>query len=67
MILIREGVQQVMATGYLGVRAEDQLRLLLKTKSDSEELNTRMTLQLLKNAFSRNPLILKAYTEVEVV
>ncbi len=46
MILIREGVQQVMATGYLGVRAEDQLRLLLKAKYDSEELNASMTCKL---------------------
>ncbi len=45
MILIRDIVQKALAIGYLSVEAEDQLRQLLRTKYDSEDLNAFMTLQ----------------------
>jgi hypothetical protein len=45
MLLIRNVVQQTLTTGYLTVEAEDQLRQLLKTKYDLEDLNAFMTLQ----------------------
>jgi hypothetical protein len=46
MVLIREVVQQALMTGYLSVEAEEQLRRLLKTKYDLEDLNAFMSLQL---------------------
>ncbi len=45
MVLIRDVVQQALSTGFLTVEAEAQLRRLLKTKYDSEDLNAFMTLQ----------------------
>jgi hypothetical protein len=45
MALIREVVQQALVTGYLSVVAENQLRQLLTTKYDWEDLNAFMTLQ----------------------
>jgi hypothetical protein len=46
MIRIREVVQQALDTGYLDLEAEDQLRQLLGTKYDLEDLKTFMKLQL---------------------
>lgn len=45
MLLIRDVVRQTLTTGYLTVEAEDQLRQLLKTKYDMEDLNAFMCLQ----------------------
>ncbi|MBW4449151.1 MAG: hypothetical protein KME38_20400 [Spirirestis rafaelensis WJT71-NPBG6] len=45
MVLIRDVVQQAIATGYLTVSAEERLRQLLSTKYDLEDLNAFMTLQ----------------------
>ena len=45
MVLIREVVQQTLSTGYLTVDAEEQLRMLLKAKYESEDLNAFMQLQ----------------------
>ncbi len=45
MVLIRDVVQQALATGYLTVAAENQLRQLLKTKYDWEDLKAFMVLQ----------------------
>ncbi len=45
MVLIREVVQQALTTGYLSVAAENQLRQLLKSKYDREDLDAFMTLQ----------------------
>ena len=45
MALIREVVQQALRTGYLKIEAEAQLRQLLSTKYDREDLNAFMTLQ----------------------
>ncbi|NJL60624.1 MAG: hypothetical protein HC903_00805 [Methylacidiphilales bacterium] len=45
MVLIRDLVQQVLKTGYLTLAEEKQLRNLLKTKYDKEDLNAFMTLQ----------------------
>lgn len=45
MILIRELVQQAIATGYLTVEAEEQLRQLLTKKYDREDLTAFMRLQ----------------------
>lgn len=45
MALIRDIVQKALITGYLTVEAEDQLRQLLKTRYDSEDLNAFMSLQ----------------------
>jgi hypothetical protein len=45
MILIREVVQQVLNTGYLSIEAENQLRQLLSTKYDTEDLNAFVSLQ----------------------
>jgi hypothetical protein len=42
---IRELVHQALEAGYLTVAAEDQLRLLLQTKNEPEELTAFMTLQ----------------------
>jgi hypothetical protein len=45
MTRIRDVVQQTLATGYLTVEAENQLRHLLTTPYDLEDLNAFMTLQ----------------------
>lgn len=46
MTLIRKLVEQALATGYLSVEAEAQLRQLLqKTKYGKEDLNAFMQLQ----------------------
>lgn len=45
MVLIRDIVHQALATGYLTIAAENQLRQLLTTKYDREDLNAFMTLQ----------------------
>ncbi len=45
MVLIRDVVKQVLGTGYLTVAEEDQLRSLLRTKYDAEDLNAFMALQ----------------------
>lgn len=45
MLLIREIVQQALTTGYLTVEAENELRLLLRTKYDLEDLKAFMKLQ----------------------
>ncbi|MGD2182655.1 hypothetical protein [Lusitaniella coriacea] len=46
MIQIREVVRQAIATGYLTLEAEEQLRQLLqKTKYGSEDLRAFMQLQ----------------------
>ena len=45
MILIREVVQQVLNTGYLSIEAENQLRQLLSSKYDMEDLNAFVSLQ----------------------
>jgi hypothetical protein len=45
MVLIRDIVQQAIATGYLSVAAENQLRQLLKAKYDVEDFNAFMALQ----------------------
>lgn len=43
---IYEIVQQAMVTGYLTVAAEEQLRQLLRSQYDSEDLNAFTQLQL---------------------
>jgi hypothetical protein len=45
MSLIREIVQQAIATGYLTVEAEDQLRQLLAKKYDWEDFKAFIRLQ----------------------
>jgi hypothetical protein len=45
MVLIRDLVEQVLITGYLTLAEENQLRNLLKTKYDEEDLKAFMTLQ----------------------
>ncbi len=45
MTRIRDVVQQALTTGYLTVEAENQLRHLLTTRYDLEDLNAFMTLQ----------------------
>jgi hypothetical protein len=45
MVLIRDIVQQALATGYLTIAAEEELRKLLKTKYDSEDFEAFMSLQ----------------------
>lgn len=45
MILIRNLVQQALSTGYLTIEAEEQLRQMLSTKYDLEDLKAFMTLQ----------------------
>ncbi len=42
---IRDVVQKALATGYLTVEAENQLRQLLTTRYDLEDFNAFMTLQ----------------------
>lgn len=45
MALIRELVQKTLKTGYLTIEAEEQLRQLLTTRYDLEDLNAFMALQ----------------------
>lgn len=45
MILIRDIVKQVLATGYLSMEVEDQLRQLLSSKYDLEDFYAFMALQ----------------------
>ncbi|MEQ9354943.1 MAG: hypothetical protein RIG63_29925 [Coleofasciculus chthonoplastes F3-SA18-01] len=45
MMLIREIVQQALTTRYLTSEAEDQLRRLLRSKYDSQDLRAFMQLQ----------------------
>lgn len=45
MSLIRNIVQEALATGYLTIEAEEQLRQMLATKYDQEDFNAFMTLQ----------------------
>lgn len=42
---IRDLVQQALMTGYLTVAAEEQLRSLLQSKNDPEDLTAFMALQ----------------------
>jgi hypothetical protein len=46
MILIRDLVQQALTSSYLTVEAEEQLRRLLQTKYEKEDLKAFMKLQL---------------------
>jgi hypothetical protein len=46
MLLIRDLVQQALATGYLTIAAQEQLRQLLQTtKYEKEDINAFMALQ----------------------
>lgn len=45
MVLIRDIVKKVLTTGYLTLADENQLRKLLMTKYDIEDLNAFMSLQ----------------------
>ncbi|TAF11301.1 MAG: hypothetical protein EAZ77_01125 [Nostocales cyanobacterium] len=45
MTRIRDIVQTALATGYLTLQAENQLRELLSTRYDCEDFNAFMTLQ----------------------
>lgn len=46
MLLIRDIVQQALATGYLTIAAQEQLRQLLQTtKYELEDINAFMRLQ----------------------
>lgn len=45
MTRIRDVVQRALASGYLTIEAENQLRNLLATRYDTEDLNAFMTLQ----------------------
>lgn len=45
MVLIRDIVKKSLKTGYLTTEAEEQLRQLLTTRYDLEDLNAFMTLQ----------------------
>lgn len=45
MARIRDLVQTALKTGYLTIEAEEQLRQLLTTRYDLEDLNAFMTLQ----------------------
>ena len=45
MVRIRDIVQQALASGYLSVEAENQLRQLLTTRYDCEDFNAFMILQ----------------------
>jgi hypothetical protein len=46
MILIRDLVQQAIATSYLTLEAEEQLRSLLQTKYETEDLKAFLKLQI---------------------
>ncbi len=45
MIRIRDVVKQALATGYLSLEAENQLRRLLSTQYDWEDFNAFVILQ----------------------
>jgi hypothetical protein len=45
MVQIREVVQNALQIGYLSIEAENQLRQLLSTDYDVEEMNAFLTLQ----------------------
>ena len=45
MALINDLVQKTLKTGYLTIEAEEQLRQLLTTRCDLEDLNAFVTLQ----------------------
>lgn len=45
MALISDLVQKTLKTGYLTIEAEEQLRQLLTTRCDLEDLNAFVTLQ----------------------
>ncbi len=45
MTRIRDVVQQALATGYLSVEAENQLRRLLSTQYESEDFSAFVVLQ----------------------
>jgi uncharacterized protein YjaG (DUF416 family) len=45
MTRIRDVVQEALTTGYLTVKAENQLRKLLAARYDSEDFNAFMKLQ----------------------
>lgn len=45
MVLIRDIVKKALKTGYLTTEAEEQLRQMLTTRYDLEDLNAFMTLQ----------------------
>ncbi|MBF2017161.1 MAG: hypothetical protein IGS23_18560 [Rivularia sp. T60_A2020_040] len=45
MTRIRDVVQQALATGYLSVEAENQLRQLLTAQYDCEDFNAFVVLQ----------------------
>lgn len=46
MLLIRDLVQQALATGYLTIAAQEQLRQLLQTTQyEKEDINAFMALQ----------------------
>ncbi|MBW4598483.1 MAG: hypothetical protein KME29_02430 [Calothrix sp. FI2-JRJ7] len=45
MTRIRDVVQEALLTGYLTLEAENQLRQLLTTRYDTEDLNAFMKLQ----------------------
>ncbi|MEA5573238.1 hypothetical protein [Calothrix sp. UHCC 0171] len=45
MVLIRDLVQQILRNGYLTLADENELRNLLKTKYDAEDLKAFMRLQ----------------------
>jgi hypothetical protein len=45
MIFIKEIVQQALNTGYLSIAAQNQIRLLLQSDYDSEDLDAYIILQ----------------------
>jgi len=45
MSLIRQIVQEALASNYLTIEAEEQLRQLLRTKYEKEDLNAFLNLQ----------------------
>jgi hypothetical protein len=45
MALIKEIVQEALNTGYLSVVAEDQIRMLIQTNYDSDDLDAWIILQ----------------------
>lgn len=45
ILRIKDLVQQALQSGYLTVEAENQLRQLMKTKYDIDDLNAFMELQ----------------------
>lgn len=45
MILIKEIVKQALTTGYLSAKSQDQIRNLLQTNYDSEDIDALIILQ----------------------